>query len=251
MSAAMENNLFLDLTAELCATAASVALPVALPVALDLTTETPVVKPYLAHSEGDRAKRNDVLRKETQQYTPDKTVEAYRARILEFKAMMRTVFKEENDTAQIIHIYKVLDFLYYQCYRDQRKDRAAETRKRRKDKIQVKIEAKGTKLSKKEIAKIRAKEQVAKRKRQLEDLYGSDMSSATAELFDETDYYYVLAHKSSKLKEGAIPNPVGHTSFKNYYNAIIKLLNYQVHTKKNNSACRYDDKKGMKASNNI
>jgi hypothetical protein len=48
----------------------------------------------------------------------------------------------------------------------------------------------------------------------------------------------------SHIKEGAIPNLMGHTSFKIYYNLAIKLINYQVHVKKNNSACRYDDIKG-------
>jgi hypothetical protein len=53
-----------------------------------------------------------------------------------------------------------------------------------------------------------------------------------------------MENKMSQIKEGAIPNPVGHTSFKKYYNSVIKLINYQVHVKKNNIACRYDNIKG-------
>jgi hypothetical protein len=46
--------------------------------------------PYLAHCQSDRAKRLEALRKETHQYTPDKTGESYRPCILEVKAMMKT-----------------------------------------------------------------------------------------------------------------------------------------------------------------
>jgi hypothetical protein len=37
-------------------------------------------------------------------------VEAYRSRILEFKAMMKTVFEADRDTAQIIHVHNIVDF---------------------------------------------------------------------------------------------------------------------------------------------
>jgi hypothetical protein len=83
-----------------------------------------------------------------------------------------------------------------------------------------------------------------KRKPQCDDLNGSDTSSATADLFDHKDYLYIIENKRSQLKEGANPNPVCHASFKNYYNSVIKLLNYEVHVKNNNSACKYDEIKG-------
>jgi hypothetical protein len=57
-----------------------------------------------------------------------------------------------------------------------------------------------------------------------------------------------MVQKMSKLKEGANPNPVGHTSFKKYYNSVIKLLNYRVHVKKNNNDCKYGDIKGSDSS---
>jgi hypothetical protein len=66
--------------------------------------------PYLAHCHSGRAQRLEGLRKEMQQYTPEKTVEAYRSRILEFKATMKTVFKAEKDTAEIIHVKKKVVF---------------------------------------------------------------------------------------------------------------------------------------------
>jgi hypothetical protein len=128
---------------------------------------------------------------------------------------LKTVFKADKDTAQIIHIHKIVDCLYYHCYQDQRPSRVAVTRKRRKLPIKAKITAIGASMSKKEIAKIRVREQEAKRKHQYDDLYGSDMSSGTADLFDHRDYKYVTEDKMSQLKEGAIPNPVGHTSLKN------------------------------------
>jgi hypothetical protein len=53
-----------------------------------------------------------------------------------------------------------------------------------------------------------------------------------------------MENKSSQIKESAIPNLVGHTSLKKYYNLVIKIHNYQLHVKNNNSACRYDDIKG-------
>jgi hypothetical protein len=103
-------------------------------------------------------------------------------------------------------------------------------------------------MLKKEIAENRVWVQEAKIKCQCDNLYGSDTSSGTADLFDHKYYKYVMENKMSQLKEDAIPNPVGHTSFKKYCNLVIKRLNYQVHVKKNNSACRYDDIKG---NNNI
>jgi hypothetical protein len=66
--------------------------------------------PYLGHCQSDRAQILEGLRKETHQYTSEKTVEAYRSHILEFKAMMKTVFKADKDTAQIIHVHKIVDF---------------------------------------------------------------------------------------------------------------------------------------------
>jgi hypothetical protein len=71
-----------------------------------------------------------------------------------------------------------------------------------------------------------------KRKHQYDDLYGSDTLSGTVDLFDHEDYKYIMDNKMSQLKEGAIPNPVGHTSFKKYYNLVIKLLSYQVHVER-------------------
>jgi hypothetical protein len=79
-----------------------------------------LVSPYLARCQSDRAKILDALHKETQQYTPEKKVEAYRSHILEFKAVKKAVFKADKDTAQIIHVHKIVDFLYCQCCRDQR-----------------------------------------------------------------------------------------------------------------------------------
>jgi hypothetical protein len=79
-------------------------------------------------------------------------------------------------------------------------------------------------MSKNEIAKNRAREQEAKRNRQYDDLSGSDTSSGTADLFDHKDFKYVMENKTSQVKEGAIPNPVGHTSFKNYYNSVISFF---------------------------
>jgi hypothetical protein len=70
---------------------------------------------------------------------------------------------------------------------------------------------------KKEIAIIHVRVHEAKRKCQYDDLYGSDTLSGTADLFDHTDYKYVIENKTrSHIKKGAIPNPVGHTSFKKY-----------------------------------
>jgi hypothetical protein len=66
--------------------------------------------PYFAHCQSDRAQRLEGLRKEMQQYNPEKTVEAYRSRILEFKAVMNAVFKAGKDTAQIIHVHKIVYF---------------------------------------------------------------------------------------------------------------------------------------------
>jgi hypothetical protein len=40
---------------------------------------------------------------------PEKIVELYSYRILDFKAMMKTVFKADKDTAQIIHVHKIVD----------------------------------------------------------------------------------------------------------------------------------------------
>jgi hypothetical protein len=135
--------------------------------------------------------------------------------------------------------------LYYQRYRDQHPDQASVTRKRCGLNIKVNITANvWASMSKKEIAKIHVREQEAKKKIQHDDLYGSDTSSHTADLFDHQDYKYVMVHKMSKLKEGANPNPVCHTSFKNYYNSAIMLLNYHVHVKNNKSACKYHDTKG-------
>jgi hypothetical protein len=50
------------------------------------------------------------LRKGTQLHTPEKTVDAYRSRILEFKAMMEKVFKADKDAAHIIHVHKIVNF---------------------------------------------------------------------------------------------------------------------------------------------
>jgi hypothetical protein len=203
--------------------------------------------PYLAHCQSERAQRLEGLRKETQQHTPGKKIEAHRSRILEFKAVMNTIFKADKDTAQIIHVHKIVDFLYYQCYRDQLPERAAVTRKRCKVNLTAKIESTTggvASMLKKEIATICVTLQDVKRKHKYDDLYGSYTSSGTADLFDHKDSKYVVENKRSQLKEGAISNPVGPTSFKNYHNSVIKILNYQVHLKKNNSACRYDDIKG-------
>jgi hypothetical protein len=68
-------------------------------------------------------------------------VEAYRSRVLEFKSMLKTVFKEDKDTAQITHVHKIRDFLYYQWYRDQRPRQSAVTRKMRGLNIKAKITA--------------------------------------------------------------------------------------------------------------
>jgi hypothetical protein len=87
-------------------------------------------------------------------------------------------------------------------------------------------------MSKKEIAKIPVTVHEAKRQRQYNDIYSSDISSGTADLFDHKDYIYIMENKRSQLKEGDIPNPVGYISFKTYYNSVIKLLNYQMHEKK-------------------
>jgi hypothetical protein len=212
------------------------------------TTDTinNLTSPYLVHCQSDRAQRLEVLRKETWQYTSEKTVEAYRFRILEFKAATKTVFKADKDMAQIINVQKIVDFLYCQSYRDHRPERAEVTWKRCKVHLKANIEAiiGGASMSKKEIAKICGMLQQAKKKCQYDDLYGSGTSSGTAGLFDHTYYNYFMEYKMSQLKEVAIPNLVGHTSFKKYYNSVIKILNYQVHVKKNSSACRYDDIKG-------
>jgi hypothetical protein len=69
-------------------------------------------------------------------------------------------------------------------------------------------------MSKKEIAIICVRVQEAKRKHQFDDIYGSDTLSGTADLFDHKDYKYVMENKRSQIKEGAIPNLVGHTSFR-------------------------------------
>jgi hypothetical protein len=152
---------------------------------------------YLAHCQGNRAKRLEALCDKIQQYTPEKTVEVYRSRILEVKSMMKTVFKEDKDMAQITHVHKIVDFLYYQCYNDQRPD---QTRKRRGLKIKAKITANvWASMSKNEIAKIHVREQAAK-KHQYDDLYGSDALSGTADLCDHEDYKYAMLHKRSKLK---------------------------------------------------
>jgi hypothetical protein len=146
---------------------------------------------------------------------------------------MKTVFKADKDAAQIIHVHKNVDFLYYQCYRDQGPEQAAITRKRCKANLTAKSKSitGGTSMSKKEIAIIHVRVQEAKRKRQYDDIYGSDTLSGTTDLFDHKYYTYVMEKKRSQIKEGAIPNTVGNTSFKNYYNSVIKLLNYQVHLK--------------------
>jgi hypothetical protein len=159
---------------------------------------------------------------------------------------METVFKADKDTAQIIHVHKIVDFLYYQYYQDKSPERAAITWKRCKVNLTAKIEfnTSGASMSKKEITIMCVRVQEVKRKRQYDDLYGSDTSSDTSDLFDHKDYKYLMENKRSRIKESAIPNPVGHTSFKNYYNWVIKLLNYQVRVKKINSACRYDNIKG-------
>jgi hypothetical protein len=108
-------------------------------------------------------------------------VEVYRS---EFKVTRKTVFKADKDSAQIIHVHKIVDFLYYQCYRDQRPELAAITRKRCKANLTANIESLtgGASMLKKEIAIIRVRVQEAKRKCQYDDLYGSDTSSGTADL---------------------------------------------------------------------
>jgi hypothetical protein len=126
-------------------------------------------------------------------------------------------------------------------YHDQHPDQATVTSKRYGLNIKAKIVANvWASMLKKKITKNRVREQGAT-KRQYDGLYGSDTSSGTANLFDHEGYKNAMVYKMSKLKEGANPNHVGHTSFKMYYNSVIKLLNYQVHVKKNNSACKYDD----------
>jgi hypothetical protein len=52
--------------------------------------------------------------------------------------MLNTVYKEDKDTAQIIHVQKIVDFVYYQCYREHQ---AATTMKRRGLKIKAKLAA--------------------------------------------------------------------------------------------------------------
>jgi hypothetical protein len=81
-------------------------------------------------------------------------VEEHLSRILEFKATMKTVFKTDKNTSQILHVHKIVDFLYYQCYRDQHPERSAITRKRCKTNLTAKIESitGGASMSKKEIA---------------------------------------------------------------------------------------------------
>jgi hypothetical protein len=68
------------------------------------------VRVEAAHCQSDRAQILEVLRKEIKKYTPEKTVEAYRSRILDFKATMKTVFKADKDTAHIIHVHKIVVF---------------------------------------------------------------------------------------------------------------------------------------------
>jgi hypothetical protein len=137
--------------------------PVISPTMLSVTIKMPL--PYIDHCQDDRAKRLEVLRKETQQYTLEKPADAYHYHILEFKSIMKTVFKEYEDKAQIIRIHKLVDFLYYQCYRDQGPDQAAVTRKRRGLNIKAKLKANvWASMTKKEITKIRVREQGVKKK---------------------------------------------------------------------------------------
>jgi hypothetical protein len=112
----------------------------------------------------------------------DKTVEAYRSCILDFKSMMKTVFKEDKDTAQIIHVQRIVNLLHYQCYHNHRPDQAAATMKRCGLKIKAKITTNvWASMSKKEVAKIRIVKKEVKKKRQYEDLYGSDTLSGTTD----------------------------------------------------------------------
>jgi hypothetical protein len=129
-------------------------------------TPTPVdtiklTSPYLAHLQSDRAQRLAELRNETHQYqyTLEKIAAVYCSGILEFKAMTKTVFKADKDTTQIIPVHKIVDLLYYQCYRDHRPSRSTVARKRRNIIIQDKITVIGASMSKKEIVKFHVKEQ--------------------------------------------------------------------------------------------
>jgi hypothetical protein len=145
--------------------------------------------PYGARCQGNRAKRLEALCKETQQYTPEKIVEAYSSSNLEFKSMMKTVFKEDKDTAQSIYVHKIVDAVYYQCCCDQRPYQAAVTRKRCGLKSKAKITANvWASMSKKEMAKSRIRGQEAKIKCKYDTLSGSDTLSGTADLFDHEDY---------------------------------------------------------------
>jgi S-adenosylmethionine hydrolase len=102
--------------------------------------------------------------------------------------MMKKVFKEDNDMAKIIHL---------KCYGNHRPYQAAVTRKWRGLKIQSNITANvWASMSKKEIAKMRVRDQEAKKKIQYHDFYGSDTSSGTQDLFDNKDCKYDV-HKMS------------------------------------------------------
>jgi hypothetical protein len=78
---------------------------------VDPETDTIKKSPYLAHCQSDRAQRLEGLRKETQQYTPEITVRAYRSHILEFKATIKKLFEADKDIAHIIHVHKIVHFL--------------------------------------------------------------------------------------------------------------------------------------------
>jgi ribosomal protein L19E len=159
--------------------------------------------------------------------------------------MIKTVFKEDNNTAHIIHVHKIVDFLYCQCYREYHPYQAATTGKMHGINIKANItDNVWASMSKKEIAKIRIRKQEANKNRQHDDIYGSDTSSDTADSFDHEDYKYGMVHKRRKIQEGANQNPVDHTSFKNYCNSVINLINYQVYVKNNNGDRKYDDTKG-------